>query len=178
MTNWISLLLIANESEGFGINPDILETNVINILLLLALLFFTLGNSLRDNLANRQKKIINNVQDAEKRLNEANDRLVEAKTQWAQTQIVFDEIKIQNKQAKTNLLNADFVNANKDLALKFKTGLMLAEYREIQVFTEIFTQVAKATLERAIMKIKSHLNEADQALIVDSKINRLEGEQF
>jgi F-type H+-transporting ATPase subunit b len=178
MENWVNFLLLSNESEGFGINSDILETNLINIVLLIALLVSTVGKFLSTSLDSRQEQIINNVQDAEKRLNEANERLNEAKVQWAQTQIVFDEIKSQNKQTKANLLKADFTNANKDLALRFKTGLMVAKFREKQVFNDIIIQVTQSTLEKTISKIQSQLGQKEQSLIIDTKINRLEGGQL
>ena len=42
---------------GFGINTDILETNLINILLLIGLLIFAFADSVRTSLKSRQEKI-------------------------------------------------------------------------------------------------------------------------
>ena len=115
MENWGSFFSLASEAEGFGLNSDILETNLINIIILIVLLVYVLGNFLKENLASRQEQIINSIEEGEKRLNEANDRLTEAKSQWAQAQIIVEEIKNQTKRTKANLVESEFNQANQDL---------------------------------------------------------------
>ena len=55
---------------------------------------------------------------------------------------------------------------------------MVAKFREKQVFTDIITQVTQSTLEKTVSKIKSQLGQKEQSLIIDTKINRLEGGQL
>ena len=57
---------------GFGINTDILETNAINIALLIGLLIFSFGDSVRTSLKARQDKISDNLDNAANRLILAN----------------------------------------------------------------------------------------------------------
>jgi len=59
---------------GFGINTDILETNVINIALLIGLLIFSFGDSVRTSLKTRQDRISDNLDNAANRLILANFR--------------------------------------------------------------------------------------------------------
>ena len=64
-----------------GFNTDIFEANLINIVLLVVLLFNVVGDALKTSMLERKEKILSGVQDAEQRLNEATERLAEAKTQ-------------------------------------------------------------------------------------------------
>ena len=64
-----------------SLNTDIFEANLINIVLLVVLLFNVVGDALKTSMLERKEKILSGVQDAEQRLNEASERLAEAKTQ-------------------------------------------------------------------------------------------------
>lgn len=175
MENWVNFFLLSSETEGFGINTDILETNLINIIILIVLLVYVLGNFLKENLLSRQEQIITNVQDGEKRLNEAKERLAEAKSQWAQAQIIIKEIKIQTKRSKASLLETEFNQANQDLSQRFTNILLVLRYREQQVFNDVMKQVSKLAFQQVIEKLERQLGKTDQSLIIDSKINRLGG---
>lgn len=59
---------------GFGINTDILETNLINIVLLIGLLVFAFADSVRTNLKDRQDKICETLDNAANKLIVANFR--------------------------------------------------------------------------------------------------------
>lgn len=63
---------------GFGINTDILETNLINIVLLIGLLIFAFTDSVRTSLKTRQEQISDNLDNAANRLILANFRYKDA----------------------------------------------------------------------------------------------------
>ena len=78
MENFDQIFTLLAEHEGIGLNLDILETGLLNILALLAILFFTGRDFLGSLLEERKTTIVKSVQDAEDRLNEAQKRLDEA----------------------------------------------------------------------------------------------------
>ena len=78
---------------AIGLNPDIFETNVINITILLGGIIYLGSNALSAALSERQQKIVGAIQEAEERLQQAVDRLAESEKQLAQAQIVIDSIK-------------------------------------------------------------------------------------
>lgn len=176
MTNLINSYILSHETKGFGINSDILETNLINIIILIALLVYVLGNFLQESLSLRQDQIINSIQACEKRLNEANERLAEAKAQWVQAQMIFEKIKNETEQSKRSLIEAEFNQANADLSQKFNTILMVLRYREQQLLNDVKKQVSELALEQVKSKIQDKLEGTDQSLLIDSKINRLGGQ--
>lgn len=67
-----------SSEAGFGINTDILETNLINIVLLIGLLIFAFADSVKISLKTRQEKISDNLDNAANRLILANFRYKEA----------------------------------------------------------------------------------------------------
>jgi len=107
-----SQIIIAN-SGSFGINTNILETNLINQIILIAVLFVFVGNALKESLGQRQAEIINGVEDSEKRLSEATNRLAEAKKQLSQARLIIAGIKNRTQLTKVNILESDYVQAKK-----------------------------------------------------------------
>lgn len=67
--------------EGFGFNGNILETNILNLAVVLGIVISFGGDALRSLLETRRQTILNNLQQAEKRALEAQRKLAEAKYQ-------------------------------------------------------------------------------------------------
>ena len=65
MENFDQIFTLVAEHEGIGLNLDILETGLINILALLAILVYTGKDFLGSALEERKTNIVNGVQDAE-----------------------------------------------------------------------------------------------------------------
>ena len=91
MENFDQIFTLIAENEGISLNLDILETGVINIVALIAILIYVGKDFLGSILEKRKNDIITSVQDAEERLNEANKRLAEAEKQLTQAYIIIDE---------------------------------------------------------------------------------------
>lgn len=175
MKTWISSFILSNKTESISLNTNILETNVINIVILLVLLLYFLGSFLKENLSSRQEQIISNIQNGEKRLNEAKDRLTEAKLQWAQAQIIIEEIKNQTQRSKVIILESEFNQTNLSISQRFNNLLMILYYREQQVRSVIMKQVSELALRQVTAKLQTPLIEKDQYIIINNKINRLGG---
>jgi len=73
MENFAQIFTLVAETEqrGIGLNLDILETGLINIIALVAILINTGRDFLGSLLEERKTTIVKGVQDAEDRLNEA-----------------------------------------------------------------------------------------------------------
>ena len=176
MVHKLNFFILLNKEEGLEINFDILETNLINIIILIILLIYVLGDFLKENLSFRQKQIIINIQDGEKRLNEANLRLTETKSQWTQAQIIIKEIKSLTKRSKINVVSSGFGQINRDLSQRYNNILMILRYRELQVFNNVMKEVSKLALRQVGLKLQTELSKKDQDLIIDKKINCLGSE--
>jgi len=83
-------------AEHFGFNTNILETNVLNLAVVLAVVVTYVGDALRGLLANRKQNILNNFREADQRASEAQDRLNRARVQFDQAQAKAKQIREQH----------------------------------------------------------------------------------
>src|SRR4051794_25142412 len=94
-----SLTLLSNLplGEGFGFNGNILETNIINLTVVIGVVVSFGGDALRALLENRRQIILNNLREADLRAAEAQEKLTKAKTQLELAQKKAGEIREQGK---------------------------------------------------------------------------------
>lgn len=79
----------------FGFNTNILETNVLNLAVVLAIVVTYVGDALRGLLANRKQTILNNFREADQRALEAQEKLNQARLQLEKAKTKADEISQQ-----------------------------------------------------------------------------------
>jgi len=134
MENFNQIFTLLAENEGIGLNLDILETGLLNIIALLAILVYVGKDFLGSTLETRKTDIVTSVQDAEERLNEANRRLSEAEKQLSQAQVVITEIKNETIATKKTLLKSEASQSKKDLTIRFSRALGSFRSKERQIF--------------------------------------------
>jgi F-type H+-transporting ATPase subunit b len=177
MENFDQILTLLAEHEGIGLNTDILETGLINILVLLAILFSTGRDFLGSLLEERKTTIVKGVQDAEDRLNEAKNRLSEAEKQLNQANIVISEIKNETVTTKKVLLESEVFHAKKDLKIRFERALATFKSKERQIFLEIKQQIIYLVLKRTVIRAKETFEPKERATaLINETINKLEGD--
>ncbi len=168
--------LLANE-EGLGLNLDILETGLLNILALLAILISAGRDFLGSLLEERKTTIIKSVQDAEDRLNEAQKRLSEAQKQLDQAQVIIGEIKAETISTKKALLESDAYEARKDLKIRFDRALATFRSKERQIFLDIKQQIISLVLTRTLVRAQQTFEPKERATaLINETINKLEGD--
>jgi len=151
MTILSETYLLILHSEGFALNTNILETNVINQAILVGGLFFVWNSlSVGNALLEKQNLKISLVQDSEKRLNEAVTKLAETKKQLSQAQVIILEIQKETKQTKLNLLNADYAEAKNELTRKFNLASTILKNRERLIVFEIKQNLALLALKKVV----------------------------
>jgi F-type H+-transporting ATPase subunit b len=177
MENFDQIFTLLAEEEGIGLNSDILETGLINILSLVGILIYAGKDFLGSLLDERKTTIVKGVQDAENRLNEAQKRLNEAEKQLNQANLVISEIRNETIASKKLLLEADAYAAKKDLKIRFERALATFRSKERQIFLEIKEQIISLVLKRTIIRAQEAFGKKERAtaLITDT-INKLEGD--
>jgi F-type H+-transporting ATPase subunit b len=177
MENFDQIFTLLAEHEGIGLNLDILETGLLNILALIAILVYTGRDFLGSLLEERKTTIVKGVQDAEDRLNEAQSRLVEAKKQLEQANIVIAEIKNETIATKKLLLESDAYQAKKDLGIRFDRALASFRSKERQIFLEIKQQIISLVLKRTVVRAQEAFGPKERAAaLINDTINKLEGD--
>jgi F-type H+-transporting ATPase subunit b len=177
MENFDQIFTLLAEHEGIGLNTDIFETGLLNIIALLAILFFTGRDFLGSLLEERKTTIVKSVQDAEDRLNEAQKRLDEAEKQLNQANLVISEIKSETVSTKKILLQSDAVEAKKDLKIRFERALATFRSKERQIFLEIKQQIISLVLKRTVVRAQETFGPKERATaLINDTINKLEGD--
>ena len=177
MENFDQIFTLLAKHEGIGLNLDILETGLLNILALLAILVYTGRDFLGSLLEERKTTIVKGVQDAEDRLNEAQTRLNEAKKQLEQVNIVIGEIKNETVATKKVLLESDAYEAKKDLKIRFERALATFRSKERQIFLEIKQQIISLVLKRTVIRAQETFGPKERATaLINDTINKLEGD--
>lgn len=93
--NILLLFATVSSEHGFGFNSNILETNIINLSVVIAVVVSFGGDALRSLLANRKQTILNNLREADQRASEAQEKLTKARIQLELAQKKAFEIKQQ-----------------------------------------------------------------------------------
>jgi F-type H+-transporting ATPase subunit b len=177
MENFDQIFTLLAEHEGIGLNLDILETGLLNIIALIAILVFTGRDFLGSLLEERKTTIVKSVQDAEDRLNEAQKRLDEAQKQLNQANLVISEIKNETVATKKVLLESDAFEAKRDLKIRFERALATFRSKERQIFLEIKQQIISLVLKRTVIRAQETFGPKERATaLINDTINKLEGD--
>jgi len=167
--------LLAN--EGISLNTDILETGLINIAALVAILVYTGRDFLGSLLEERRTTIVKGVQDAEDRLSEAKKRLDEAQKQLNQATIVISEIKNETVTTKKVLLESDAFQAKKELTVRFDRALATFRSKERQIFVEIKQQIISLVLQRTLSRVQETFKSQERSnALINETIDKLKGD--
>jgi F-type H+-transporting ATPase subunit b len=177
MENFDQIFTLLAEHEGIGLNLDILESGVLNIITLIAILFFTGRDFLGSLLEERKTTIVKSVQDAEDRLTEAQKRLDEAQKQLNQANLVISEIRSETVSTKKILLESDAFEAKKELKIRFERALATFRSKERQIFLEIKQQIISLVLKRTVVRAQETFGPKERATaLINDTINKLQGD--
>jgi F-type H+-transporting ATPase subunit b len=177
MENFDQIFTLLAEEEGIGLNSDILETGLLNILALIGILLYAGKDFLGSLLDERKTTIVKGVQDAEDRLNEAQKRLSEAEKQLNQANLVIREIKNETTATKKLLLESEAYEAKKDLKIRFERALATFRSKERQIFLEIKQQIISIVLKRTVIRAQEAFGPKERATaLINDTINKLEGD--
>ena len=154
-------------------NPDIFETNVINITILLGGIFYLGSNALSESLSERQEKIMGAIKEAEERLEQATVRLSEGEKQLEQAQLVIESI---NKDAETtarNVKSSILTDGKTEIERLTSTAKAQIGTIEARVRKQISEYVVTLALKRVTLQLEGKLNSNLQQQILDRNISKL-----
>jgi len=154
-------------------NPDIFETNVINITILLGGIFYLGSNALSESLSERQEKIMGAIKEAEERLTEADARLAESEKQLEQAQLVIDSIKTDAETTARNVKSGILTDGKTEIERLTSTAKSQIGTIEARVRKQISEYVVTLALKRVTLQLEGKLNSKLQQQILDRNISKL-----
>jgi len=156
-----------------GLNPDIFETNVINITILLGGIIYLGSNALSSALEERQQKILGAIQQAEERLQQAVARLAESEKQLDQAQLVIDSIKTDAEKTAQQVKNAILNDGKLEIERLTSTVKSQVATVEAKVRKQISDYVVTLALQRVTLQLEGKLTANVQQQIIDRNISKL-----
>ena len=85
--------------QGFGVNTNLLETNVLNLAVVVGVVIKVVGDSLRSLLDQRRQSILSTLREADLKAKEAKERLEAAQRTLEEARLRVQEIRMQTVQA-------------------------------------------------------------------------------
>ena len=158
-------------AEGFGFNTNILETNVLNLAVVLPIVF-TLGrDTLTSMLDTRREKILGSLRSADDRFKQAQLELDTAKAELASANDKVEEIKREGRKTLECSYLAEQSSRMAEVATRFAglkdETIRLEEEKAIAQFRQ---QLVNVAFEKALTGIKSQMNASLHRKYIDAKI--------
>ncbi|RYE05232.1 MAG: hypothetical protein EOP33_06975 [Rickettsiaceae bacterium] len=157
-------LLFLKLGEGFGFNGNILETNIINLAVVIGIVVSLGGDALKSLLENRKQTILENLKEADQRAQEAAQQLTQAKSQLESAEKKAADIGIQGKktaeQEKEQFIRQIQEDVERLEQVKQET-LQLQQQKAVK-------QVSQQVVSLALNKVKEKLNNRSDAAFYTS----------
>jgi len=155
-----------------NLNP--LETNLVNLVIVIGLLFWFLRGFLGGILERRRAAILQELQDAESRLKTATENLSQAKSELAAAQQKAEKIRADG-QARAAGIRAEGEKRTISAMAAVKAGADAdAEADAARIKDSLRREAALAAIDKALAELPARLDASAQAKLIDSTIKNLE----
>jgi len=135
--DWNTLSFFINEEPLVQLNPNILETNVQNIVILLGILLYANNVSFSVSLEDRQKDIIQTIENAQKDVVNASNYYYLAEKGFTQSLFWLQSWKILYEKDKVDLVNSKYQIVKTGLEQTFITTENLVKNFENKAFLSL-----------------------------------------
>lgn len=170
----ISLWLLATEESGFGLNFNLLETNLVNLLIIWGVLFYFGSKFLGNTLSERRSTIEEAIRDAERRQREAKAALEEQNKNLAQAQSKAKDIIEMAKQNASKVREDLLAQAKADVERMKAAADQDVSFQQERVMRELRQRISELAIERVEGQLPSRLTPEIQTSLVDKSIALLE----
>lgn len=165
-------MVIFPMGHGFGINTNIFETNIINLAVVIGVVVSFVGSNLTALLEDRRKTIINNLQEANQRAIEAQEKLNQAKAQLEAAKKKAQEIREEgisraNQEISTVVSQHEIRLAKLD---EFKEETL--SFYQQKAFKEAYLYVISRIMTRVREKLNSGLNSTYHVVVNNFYVSR------
>ncbi len=172
-----TVLLLASEAGqhggGFGLNFDILETNLINLAILIGGLLYFGPGVLGKILGERKSGIAEAIAEAEERLKTASTALAEQQKKLSEAQAtatkIVAEAEVRAEEMKERILAQSVQDVEK---MKASANQELDAERD-RVMAELRSIVANKALASTESQLKERLNDQAQQQLIDRSLTLL-----
>ncbi len=160
-------------TQGFGLNLNLFETNVLNLAVVIFGLYKFLPNFLGGILERRRSGILADLKDAEDRLNEATNSLAKAREELASAEQKASKIRSDCK-VRAEAIRLESEKRTVEEMARVKQGAASDLNAEAaRVSNELRKEAAKLAIEKALAKLPSKLDDSAQSKFLSQSINNM-----
>ncbi len=161
-------------TEGFGLNFNVFETNIINLALVIFGLYKFLPGFLGGILERRRSAILADLEDAEARLSEARKTLTEAQTELSVAEQKATQIRNDCK-ARAEAIRLESEKRTVEEMARIKQGAASDLTAEAsRVSSQLRKEAARMAIEKALNNLPEKLDPKAQSKFLDQSIKNME----
>lgn len=144
--------------ENFGFNFNILETNLINLVVVIGVVVSFGGNALQSLLNNRKQIILNNLDEANTKAKQAQEKLSKAKTRLETAKAKATEIRNQGQKTAQQEKNQCIDQTTQDVLRLETVKKETIQFQQQKTITQISQQVVSLAVNKVREKLTNKLN--------------------
>ena len=169
------LLLLGEAESSFGFNFDLIETNIINLAVVIAVVLYLGSDVLSSLLRDRKQKILSTIQSADERYLEAQQKLEQAKAKVEQAKAKAVEIRQQGNSAAAQATKTLFERTEEEIRRLEETKQASLREQEDKALSQVREQVIKLSIERALSQLRTKMDSGSgtQKRLIDYNIGLL-----
>ncbi len=157
-----------------NLNFNLLETNLVNLAIVIGVLFWFLRGFLGGILERRRSAILQDLQDAEARLKTATEELTKAQSELAAAQQKAEQIRIDG-QKRAAAIRAEGEKRTISVMASIKQGASAdADAEASRIKDALRREAALAAIDKVLNDLPGRLDDAAQSRLIDSTIRNLE----
>ncbi len=155
---FLTLFTHIPSGEGFGFNGNILETNLINLSVVISVVVSFGGDALRSLLDNRKQTILNNLQEADQKAKEAEDKLIAARKQLELAKAKASEIRQQGNLNSEQEKKQSIRQAQEDILRLEELKQEAINFQQQKAISQVSQQVVSLALSQVREKLATRLD--------------------
>jgi len=159
--------------HGFGINTNILDTNIINLAIVVGVLVWFLRGFLGGILQRRREAVLADLRDAEQRLAEATTALAAAQKELTQAQATAQTILSDGRARAQSIREQGEQRTIAEMARVQQDAQANLAAEAARVSEALRLETARAAVAKALEVMPGRLDAAAQARIIDRSLDAL-----
>jgi F-type H+-transporting ATPase subunit b len=157
---------------GFGINTNIFETNIINLAAVVGIVVSFVGNNLTALLEDRKKTILSNLEEANKRAIEAQEKLASAKASLESAKKKAQEIREEGVARATSEINTVVSQHEIRLAKLNEFKNETVQFYQQKAFKEAYLYVVSRIMTRVRERLNRGLDSTYHVVVNNFYVSR------
>jgi F-type H+-transporting ATPase subunit b len=158
--------------HGFGINTNIFETNVINLAVVIGVVVSFVGSNLTALLEDRKKTIVQNLQEANQRAIDAQEKLNQARAQLELAKKKAQEIREEGISRATQEINTVVSQHEIRLAKLDEFKEETLSFYQQKAFKEAYLYVISRIMTRVREKLNNGLDSTYHVVVNNFYVSR------